>query len=187
VSTRAGQPTFTNDHCAQCQEPLTGSNHGLFCTEWCGQTAKHIRYWRRIVRDGRIANPDVQLALQTRLAFMLAGGYPDRARRLPPAARQQVLERDHHHCQDCGGPGEEIDHIHNNSADLDNLQLLCRPCHQAKTRANMKPDNGEHTALLTRLYRDRVLPDQAALLCDDHDQWTLVWRQLRTERRRRLA
>ena len=180
-------PAFIDDHCAQCQQPLPRTNRSLYCGEWCGQTAKHIRYWRRIVQDGRINDPDVQLALQTRLAFVFAGGYPDRARRLTLAIRRQVLERDHHQCQSCGAPGEEIDHLHDSSADLDNLQLLCRPCHQVKTHQNMTPANDEQRTAVARLYADRVFPDRAALLCDDHEHWPLLWRALRTSRRRRLV
>ncbi len=180
-------PAFIDDHCAQCQQPLPTSSRSLYCSEWCGQTAKHIRYWRRIVRDGRIEDPDVQLALHTRLAFMLAGGYPGRDRHLTPTVRRQVYERDHHQCRTCKAPGEEIDHIHTSSADLDNLQLLCRPCHQEKTRHNMTVADDEHQAALALLYVERVLPDHTALLCDDHERWPQLWRALRTSRRQRLA
>jgi hypothetical protein len=34
-----------------------------------------VRYWRRVVRDGRDERPDVREAVCTRIAFLLAGGY----------------------------------------------------------------------------------------------------------------
>lgn len=54
--------------------------------------------------------------------------------------RARVLVRDGYQCQGCGLRGRdlEVDHIvpvvKGGSDDLDNLQLLCKPCHHEKTR-----------------------------------------------------
>ena len=101
--------------------------------ELCSQTASTIRYWRRIVRDGRIHQPDVREAIRTRVAHLLAGGYQEAARRLSPTSRVQVWERDGGRCVLCGQPGAEIDHITDDSRELGNLQLLYAGCHRAKT------------------------------------------------------
>jgi len=76
------------------------------------------------------------------------GGVTRRPREVIPASlRRQVYERDAYTCRLCGaaGSGEmhsekidgfEIDHIIPNAAgggiELDNLQVLCRPCNNSK-------------------------------------------------------
>ena len=128
-----GDRYFEDDCCANCLQQLPDDEEGLFCSELCSQTASTIRYWRRIVRDGRIEQPDVRLAIRTRVAHLLAGGYQEAARRLSPTSRVQVWERDGGRCVLCGQPGAEIDHITDDSRELGNLQLLYAACHRAKT------------------------------------------------------
>lgn len=78
---------FEDDCCASCLQRLPDDTEGLFCSELCSQTASTIRYWRRVVRDGRIDQTDVQEAIRTRVAHLLAGGYHEAARRLSPSIR----------------------------------------------------------------------------------------------------
>ena len=177
---------FEPDHCANCMVQLPPQIERLFCSELCRQTTAVIRYWRGISRDGRIEQPDVKTALSTRIAFLLAGGYPEQARRLSPATRMQVRERDQGLCRQCGGPGQEIDHIDGDSPKLSNLQLLCMPCHQRKTTTRMTPASAPHQRMIEKLWRERVAPAEPTLLCDDRDQWAVVERQLRKLRRQRL-
>jgi 5-methylcytosine-specific restriction endonuclease McrA len=151
---------------------------GLFCSELCRQTADTIGYWRRTIRDGRIERPDIKRALRTRIAHLLAGGYSERARRVPEDVRRQVRIRDHGLCRACGRPGEEIDHINGDSSALANLQLLCRDCHYTKTESRMAPASAEQRQAVEKLIRERVQPDQPALRCDDEVQWAGEWRQL---------
>ena len=177
---------FVEEHCPNCIEALPDHTVGLFCCEWCRQIAETVRYWRRVVRDDRIVRPDVRLALRTRLAHLLTGGYPKTARRLPAQTRQQVLERDNGHCCNCGAFGSEIDHIRDSSSQLDNLQLLCTACHQAKTESQMVPASAEQRQLLGLVQDLRVVPKLPVLLCDDQHDWAGLERQLRRERRQRL-
>jgi 5-methylcytosine-specific restriction endonuclease McrA len=178
---------FEDDHCANCFEELRGDVLALFCGELCRQTAELVRYWRRAERDGRINQPDVREAIRTRMAHVLAGGYDTEGRRLPPAVREQVWERDGGKCRTCGQAGEEIDHIRDSSPDLENLQLLCKDCHREKTQARMVPAPPEKQAYADWLRVERVLPDEPALLCDDTERWATLQGKLRKERRARLA
>ena len=62
---------------------------------------------------------------------------------VPIATRRRILNRDGHQCAQCGSTERlEIDHINNTRGpnyDRDaNLQVLCRPCHRAKTQREMK-------------------------------------------------
>jgi hypothetical protein len=183
------QPTaarFNNDHCANCMQGLAPQIEGLFCSELCGQYASTVRYWRRIVRDGRIGKPDVQAALNIRIAHLLAGGYARRARQLPDETRALVWQRDENRCRACGAPGAEIDHIADDSPDLANLQLLCAACHREKTESRMSPASDEQQRAVAKIYRERVVPDQPMLLCDDQQEWASTESGLRAERRRRL-
>jgi len=152
----------------------------------CSQTASAIRYWRRIVRDGRIDQPDVREAIRTRVAHLLADGYHEAARRLSLAVRDRVWERDDGHCVRCGETGAEIDHINGDAPDLSNLQLLCAACHRAKTADRMRPASQEQAATVAALYATRVQPDAPALLCDDEQRWQREWPALKTARRQRL-
>jgi 5-methylcytosine-specific restriction endonuclease McrA len=184
--TARGGRYFEDDCCASCLQRLPDDVEGLFCSELCSQTASTIRYWRRVVRDGRIDQPDVREAVRTRVAHLLAGGYHEAARRLSPAVRARVWERDGGRCVRCGQPGAEIDHIADDSPDLGNLQLLCADCHRAKTAARMRPASQEQAAAVAALYAERVRPDVPALLCDDEQRWQQDWAALKKARRRRL-
>jgi len=184
--TARGDRYFEDDRCASCLQQVPDDEEGLFCSELCSQTASTIRYWRRVVRDGRAGQPDVRLAIRTRVAHLLAGGYHEGARRLSPAVRAQVWERDGGRCVSCGQPGAEIDHIAGDSPDPGNLQLLCAGCHQAKTAGRMRPASPGQAAEVAALYKARVQPEAPALLCDDEQGWVRQWRGLKKARRQRL-
>ncbi len=66
--------------------------------------------------------------------------YRERAARITAAQTREVWARDKA-CVKCKEPGEQIDHIYpvalGGSTSLENLQLLCRPCHITKTRADL--------------------------------------------------
>ena len=180
------KPRFEPDHCASCMQPLPVQIQGLFCSELCTQTASTIRYWRGVMRDGRIKDPDVKRAVETKVAHLLAGGYRRQARRLPEQLRSEIRDRDKGACQQCGKPGAEIDHIDGESPDLSNLQLLCADCHHAKTAEKVVPADEEQKKLVKELSDARVKPSVPSRLCDDEVNWATQWRALKKERRSRL-
>lgn len=177
---------FEPDRCASCFKDLAERDGGLFCSELCSQTADLIRYCRRIRQDDRINDPEVKLAVATRMAHILAGGYHNAARDLSSAVRQQVWTRDGALCVQCSQPGMEIDHIDGDSDELSNLQLLCLDCHHAKTAEQMVPASPDQVAWIQDLYRKRVNPELPALLADDEIRWKDRWSTLKKERRARL-
>jgi 5-methylcytosine-specific restriction endonuclease McrA len=186
--TRARKPVFRPGACANCLGELPDEIEGLFCSELCRRTAETIRYWRRIRRDGRLLQPDVKEALQTMVAHLLAGGYNRQARRLPTATRDAVWARDAGRCASCGKPGEEIDHINGDSGNLDNLQLLCKDCHHAKTATRMTtPATAEQLAAIRKLEDERVKPEVPRLLCDDDVAWPTGWQSLKKMRRQEFV
>lgn len=67
--------------------------------------------------------------------------YRQRAARITRGQERSVRERDQV-CTLCRAEGEEIDHIipvsRGGETTMENLQLLCRPCHVEKTRAERK-------------------------------------------------
>lgn len=179
--------TLIDDHCANCLQPLPDDVRGLFCNSWCRETADTVRYWRGTARDGRLErDPLVVEAIRTKLAFLLVGGYSALRRRLPESVRIEVRVRDDDRCQNCGKPGDEIDHINGSSPDLDNLQLLCGECHRAKTAENMAPASETETALIRGLFDLRVAPAEPQLLADDEAAWQHVWRGLEKDRKERF-
>ena len=177
---------FLDDHCANCLEPLPEGEDGLFCSSWCQEAAKHVRYFRRVFRDGRIQDPDVQEAVRVRLAFLPAGGYEALGRNLSPQTRDAVKQRANGLCQKCGAPGADIDHIAGSSADPDNLQLLCKQCHTSKTAESLVLASPEIRVLIDQLMFDRVMPETPRLLADDPSAWESTWRRLKFARRERL-
>lgn len=185
--TRDGSRRFCEGYCANCFEELPDRVDGLFCSELCRQTAETVRYFRRVTRDSRIDQPDVQAALNTRFAHLLAGGYDKSGRHLTASIRREVRERDSGRCVLCGATGEEIDHIDGSGSDLENLQLLCKDCHRAKTAARMQPVTAEQRGALQQLLHDRVKPNPPVLLCDDEVAWPKESRALKKARRDAIA
>lgn len=178
---------FVDDHCANCFEPLPEETDRLFCSDWCIETAGSVRYFRKTARDGRHNDPDVQAAIQTRLAFLLVGGYQALGRRLPTATCAEVTRRDGGVCQKCGKPANQIDHIEGSSGELDNLQLLCAQCHHEKTVSNFVPAPAVFQAMVAELFLNRVFPDEPSRLADDETAWDGTWRGLKKARRQRLV
>jgi 5-methylcytosine-specific restriction endonuclease McrA len=160
----------------------------LFCSDLCKDEAKFVRYFRACIVDGRYDQPDVQEALRIRLAHILGGGYADRERRLPQAVREAVIARAKGRCQNCGAPGNQIDHIRGSSSDLENLQVLCPKCHNEKTTAGfvkISPEThpeewAKREALLARVHAPRPVR-----LCDA-TEWDQLWRTLLKARREAL-
>ena len=163
----------------------------LFCSEACADEAKLIRYVRRCKRDGRINRPDVREAIEIRIAHAVSGGYDAKERLLPTAVREAVFERDNGRCQKCDQPGTDIDHIHGSSNDLDNLQLLCKSCHNQKTKAGIVPLTPEHERYAEikakadgLRFRTEAQPPQR--VCDDEESWLTLYPQVMSERRQVL-
>lgn len=177
---------FLDDHCANCLSELPIDIQGLYCSAWCQEIAAHVRYLRRVFRDGRVQDPDVQLAIQTKNAFLVVGGYRSLGRKLTPRIRSEIRLRDEGRCQECGKPGAEVDHIAGNSDDPSNLQLLCLDCHHAKTAQNMVPASDESKALIFGMMATRVAPDEPQLLADDEIGWNGMWRKLQSQRKERF-
>jgi 5-methylcytosine-specific restriction endonuclease McrA len=178
--------------CLNCDRPITLTKDvKLFCDEACADEAKLVRYVRRCRRDGRINQPDVREAIQIRIAHALAGGYNAKERRLSPKKRKAVIERAGGLCEKCGQPGTDIDHISGSSDDMENLQLLCRTCHNEKTKESFVPLTPEHEryeeikakADGLRLRTDAPTPQR---ICDDEESWLTLHRQIMAERRRVL-
>ncbi|MFB8190361.1 HNH endonuclease [Microbacterium sp. NPDC055988] len=177
---------FRDDHCANCLTELPLDIQGLYCSTWCQEIAAQVRYVRRVFRDGRRDDPDVQLAIQTKNAFLVIGGYRSLGRKLTTRIRTEIRLRDQGQCQQCGKPGVEVDHIAGNSDDPKNLQLLCLDCHHAKTAENMVPASDESKALIMGMMVTRVMPDEPQLLADDGVNWNGQWRKLQAARKERF-
>lgn len=180
---------FLDDHCANCLSPLTEDVIGLWCSTWCTDINQRVRYWRRVTRDGRIADPLIRAQIGMDLTFLLIGGYRALGRRPSSATRMLVVRRDGGRCRKCGKPGTELDHVDGNSDEPVNLQLLCKDCHRHKTSealASMAPAPDEVRAVIFALQLARVEPAEPTLLADDEAQWEHIWKRLTAERKGRF-
>jgi len=175
--------------CFNCDEKLKVKEQPkLFCSEKCEHEAAFVRYFRRYKREGKINQPDIKEALQIRIRHILGGGYKASERRLPLSTRQKVYERDNRTCQKCGQPATDIDHIRGSSSNLENLQMLCRICHNQKTTANFVQLSPEVEGDKERIAKVDALLFRAKLeipqrICDDEEKWKSLWRGFMSERR----
>jgi 5-methylcytosine-specific restriction endonuclease McrA len=164
----------------------------LYCTELCKQEAKAVRYARGCKKDGRIRRADIKDAIQIRLAHILSGGYSTKKRYLSPIVRAKVISRDNGLCQQCGNPGNEIDHINGHSSNLKNLQLLCRDCHIKKTKSHLKeltpetPGFEEKNQKIIEIM-NRIESKVPLKICDDDENWEKIWRGLYLKRKKQAA
>lgn len=179
--------------CLNCDQPVTLTRAvKLYCSDLCSDEAHFVRYFRARISDGRINQPDIQEALKIRMGHILAGGYNEKERRVPDRVRAAVFERDKGLCQGCGQPGTDVDHIEGSSNELENLQVLCKRCHNEKTLSRFRPlpledeEGGAeiHAKKESLLLRVRSLTPQRA--CDDEEGWNTLSRQVMSERRRAL-
>lgn len=177
---------FPPDACANCDTALAIDVRGLFCATGCRETAKAIRYARAALRDGRLDDPEVMRAVDAKFVWARMGGCDTRERRVPLQVLAKVRIRDQGRCVKCGASGEEVDHIAGSSPEPENLQLLCRRCHHAKTMVVRAPE-ADYVLRAARLplWNERVLPDGPVRLRDSAE-WVRVWSGLAAERRRRL-
>jgi hypothetical protein len=145
------------------------------------------------MRDGRIKDPLVREAINIQLAFACSeqGYYDKKARHIPLIVRTKVIERDRGICRKCGAAGVDIDHINGDSIDMDNLQLLCRACHNEKTNSNMvviTPEHEHYEKFQARKneLRRRVGAPIPLRQCDDEKCWKEVYFQIMTKQRQLL-
>lgn len=180
--------------CVNCDQVFIVSGAAkLYCSQRCHQDAKLVRYVRACIKDGRINDPLVNQAIETRFAFAYSGKgyYDEKARYVSPERKQQVNKRDGGLCRICGAIGTEIDHINGDSDDLDNLQLLCHDCHSEKTEANMVPitpghERYEEILVKESELRSRIDAPTPLRPCDDESNWNDIYKELMTEQRQLL-
>lgn len=181
---RSQTPTFP---CLNCDRP-TGAVAGqarLYRSEGCSEEAKTVRYVRGCIRDGRIERTDIQEAVHIRLAMVIGGGYPEQERRVPPSVRKAVIKRDGGRCKLCSQPGTDIDHIEGSSNEIENLQLLCRSCHNKKTISALVPVSTEHKEKANELLA-RIRSVKPLRSCDDDEHWATLYLQIQSERQAAL-
>lgn len=180
---RQPRGAWTVGLCANCDGPLDGDRDALFCGDRCRSYAGDVRYFRRRHREGRDTDPDVALALRTRLAHLVGEGYDEKARRVAPELRAEALAANSGLCMTCSErPAVELDHIDGPSGARHNLQGLCKPCHAAKTAARFRPMGPEQIAR-RNAFLDRVRAEPPLRACDDDLDWDGTWRRLLAETR----
>jgi len=185
------QPRFIPGRCANCDSPDVTEKTPLYCTSQCRQMAETIRYIRNCHSDGRDQRPDVQEAIQTRMAMVLGGGYPERERRVAEKIRAEVLQRAEGRCEQCGrlldfdgSTGDPdaiptIQHVMGNSSDLSNLKAWCRRCNLADAQSRFVPvQPGSPQEMMLAEIRLRSTAPTPLRLCDDEKRWPKIWRDL---------
>lgn len=191
-------PAFVDDHCANCLDPLPPGSEALFCSAWCQETTKHVRWIRRKVRDARATQDDAVFhAITTRVHFLDGGGYNRLGRVVKRDDRNAILAAANGRCAVCGAPGSDVDHKSGSGNGTANLQVLCAGCHTEKTRKTLGlpqvategdgvPWLGTLPPLLQEWWRTRIEVPTPLLLADDDTRWPDQYRRLKAEHCRRL-
>jgi 5-methylcytosine-specific restriction endonuclease McrA len=178
--------------CLNCDDPaIIADQVKLFCSEKCKEEAKSVRYARRCIREGRTERPDVREAIEIRFAMILGGGYPERERSVSPSVRRAVIARAGGRCQQCGKRGTDIDHMKGNSNNIEDLQLLCRTCHNEKTTAGFleitpKTEGYEELMATARRLQSRVRASVPKRRCDDDEHWDKLYPRILLRRQNAL-
>jgi hypothetical protein len=162
--------------CCNCDKELIKAD--LYCSNFCREITKHIRYIRNVTATSRLYDSDIQEAVSVKLLILTGGGYPQKERMLTPARRSEILERDSYTCRICGARADTIDHISGSSDGSDNLRALCRDCNRRESFRKAVPAIGERAEEIRRLYweiAERVAVTSPLKLCDS-EQWTTVAR-----------
>lgn len=156
--------------------------------------AELVRYVRRCRSDGRWARPDVQEAIRTRLAFVLADGYAEYERRVSNKVRDEVFQRANGRCEQCGrvldfnGIGGDpdsvatIQHVRSNSNDPADLKAFCRRCNLDDAHSRFVPvqPGSKQEAVLTQ-FRLRSSSPTPLRVCDDEKRWPTIWKDLKRQ------
>jgi hypothetical protein len=180
-------PDYEVGICQNCdaQLALQQAQRGtLFCSEKCKQTAKTVRYGRATLRDGRYkSDPLVRQAIDTRIAMILGGGYPEKARTLSREQREAIFARDGWCCRLCGASAIEIDHIAGSSSDPENLQAVCASCNHARAAANFRSATPREAAEGNTIWA-RITAERPVRLCDDEEKWDELWKEIASVQRK---
>jgi hypothetical protein len=119
----------------------------------------------------------------------MAGGYPAQERQVSPSTKAKVITRDKGVCCQCGEAGTTIDHIDSDANEIENLQLLCKRCHNAKTRlriVEIVPNDKRYLAhsKKAKLLRFRCNAPRPLRLCDDSELWPSRYQDVMAEWRK---
>jgi len=177
--------------CVNCESQIHWSRRiKIYCSDFCKEQAKNIRWIRSTISRGVFDLPDVAEARMIRIAHLNAGGYIGLKRKIPFEMRMEVVSVSKSRCAECDifTLDGEIDHIVDSTNDLSNLQLLCIECHRRKTLKNIKkveiddPDY-QRIALEDAELRRRSLSPVPVKVCDDFSLWSQIEKRIRFERR----
>lgn len=173
--------------CVECGTAIVLTNRAkLYCSDVCHQTLKVIHYGRGVVADGRIErDPTIAEAIQMRIAQILGGGYHEVLRRVPPALRAQIFERDGGRCALCGAPATQIDHIAGDANTPENLRAACGACNLGMAQEHLVPASPKKAAVADLLL-DRIFAPAPLFPRDDETAWLATNVRLMSERRDRL-
>jgi len=105
--------------CATPFHPVTG-RRTVFCSRLCYHA----------FRTGKTKSPEWRLATARKRAAL--------GQNFTPSQKKAIRRRDGNLCRECGGTENlDVDHIvpchRGGTNDLSNGQVLCQPCHAAKT------------------------------------------------------
>jgi hypothetical protein len=177
--------------CVDCDRAFLAIRYPyLYCSEACKQTAHLVRWARRKIADGTFLRVDIAEAHTLKLAHILAGGYPEAARRVPRATRELVIERAGGTCEHCGELFQSdsleqrasIQHVAGSSNDPANLQAIHFACNTRDALGKLVPVTDPAKLALAAAIEARWKAPVALRLCDDERTWPQTWRKTARQR-----
>lgn len=171
-------------YCPNCDVALSlvDRRATLYCSEFCREMAKHIRWIRKKVRSLEdMSDPSICEAIKTRIQSLLGSGYPVKDRYVPRATRQTILEQDNYQCVLCGAiESLTIDHVVEDGSLTERLRTLCNTCNSRAAYTVQRPASTIDKLLLAELIV-RIDSPEAVRQCDRED-WDSEWRSYQINR-----
>ncbi|MGI8923748.1 MAG: hypothetical protein ACR2HJ_06865 [Fimbriimonadales bacterium] len=96
--------------CPNCGTP-TDSKRTPYCSERCKCVSAFVRQFRSSLAQGRLFEPERQVALGQTFWHLMGGGRPLRVSIAPKSAIKLVFKRTHGKCQSCGGHATTVDNV----------------------------------------------------------------------------
>lgn len=186
--------------CLNCGAP-TSNNRSLYCGERCRQIAEIVRYSRRKVVEGTYERPDIFEAIISRLTILSAGEFYDkRGRAVSEKERRELMARANAHCENCGRAFEPEGDArftvqHTATPEGWKLEAWCYRCNMNDRMGRvadaylegLRAGGSYEPSKFHIDFNERVHSPEPLLLCDDHENWPTIYKELQYPGARKRA
>lgn len=182
-SQEAGQPGVSDEDfqcCPNCGAPAE-SLSSPYCSESCRDQAAFVRQFRGALATGSILSAEKQVVFGERLWWILGGGLPLRASRIPESAKRQVTKRSGGNCELCAKPMTAVENFGSGCNRPLHLRAVCADCSKTKPYCDWEFSRSSPVVSVLCGLSRRVNAPSPMRPCDDPVAWN--WRAFMARRR----